>query len=113
MGVNNALCYVFKLREGVSSGKVEVGLKILYDNEALKGFSIGQVKEGVHIESSEVNREAIGWSQAVFATGTSIVNNTIDEIISLSQGKKLIFYGVTIAAAAYEFGYTRLCFESF
>jgi hypothetical protein len=79
----------------------------------MNSSNIGQVKDGVLIESYEANREAIGWGQAVFATGTSIVNNTIDEIISLSRGKKLIFYGVTIAAAAYEFGFTRVCFESF
>jgi len=40
-----------------------------------------------------------------------MVNDTIDEIVSFSQGRKLIFYGATIAAAAYEFGFTRLCFE--
>jgi len=78
----------------------------------LNSSNIGQIKDGVLIESFEANCEATNWSQAIFVTGTSIVNNTIDEIVSSSQGKKLIFYGVTIAAAAYKFGFTRLCFES-
>ena len=73
--------------------------------------NVGRVKRGVKIESHEVNREAIAWSDVVIATGSTIVNNTIDEIIELCKGKPLIFYGVTIASAAYEFGLKRLCFS--
>ncbi len=74
--------------------------------------NIGQVRRGVLIEPYERNREAINWSDIILATGSTIVNNTIDEIISLCRGKKLIFYGVTIASAAYEFSLKRLCFTS-
>jgi uncharacterized protein (DUF4213/DUF364 family) len=73
--------------------------------------NVGRVKRGVKIESYEVNREAMAWSDAVIATGSTIVNSTIDEIIELCKGKLLMFYGVTIASAAYEFGLKRLCFS--
>jgi len=73
--------------------------------------NVGRVKRGVKIEPYEANREAIAWSDMVLATGSTIVNNTIDEIIELCKGKPLIFYGVTIASAAYEFGLKRLCFS--
>lgn len=77
--------------------------------------NIGQVKRGVLIESCEKNKEAIEWSNMVIATGSTIVNGTIDEILRLcrEKKKKVIFYGVTIASASYEFGLKRLCFESF
>ena len=76
--------------------------------------NIGQVKRGVLIESYEGNKEAIKWSDIVVATGSTIVNGTIDEILRLCHEKKkrVIFYGVTIASATYEFGLERLCFES-
>jgi len=74
--------------------------------------NIGQVKRGVLIESYEMNAEAIAWSDVILATGSSIVNNSIDDILSLGKRKKLIFYGVTIASAVYEFNLERLCFES-
>jgi len=76
-------------------------------------FNVGQVKGGVMIESYEVNREAINWSDAILATGSTLVNGSIEEIVRLSRGKKLIFYGVTIASAAYELALPRLCFSSF
>jgi len=74
--------------------------------------NIGQVRRGVLIESYKTNAEAIAWSDVILATGSSIVNNSIDEILKLSVGKRLIFYGVTIASAAYEFNFERLCFTS-
>jgi hypothetical protein len=74
--------------------------------------NIGKKKEQVLIEPYTSNAEVIAWSDAVVATGSALVNNTIDEIIELRKGKQLVFYGVTIAAAAYEFNLERLCFES-
>jgi len=72
------------------------------------GRRIGKAVVEPHVR----NHELIEWSDALLVTGTTIVNDTIDEIISLSRGKKLYFYGVTIASAAYEFGLRRLCFTS-
>jgi hypothetical protein len=74
--------------------------------------NIGKTKEQILIEPYTSNAEVIAWSDAVVATGSTLVNNTIDEIIELGKGKQLFFYGVTIAAAACEFNLKRLCFES-
>ncbi len=74
--------------------------------------NIGKIVNGVEIEPHTSNLDVIRWSDIILATGTTIVNNTIDEIIEASKNKKLYFYGVTIAAAAYEFKLNRLCFES-
>ncbi|MEM2210519.1 MAG: DUF364 domain-containing protein [Nitrososphaerales archaeon] len=74
--------------------------------------NIGRVKLGILIEPYTLNQKVIAWSDAVIATGSTLVNNTIDNIIEWSKGKKLFFYGVTISAAAYEFNLTRLCFEA-
>lgn len=74
--------------------------------------NIGRTKDGFVIESYKSNRDAIAWSDAVVATGSTLDNNTIDDIVEWSRGKQLFFYGVTISAAAYEFGFNRLCFEA-
>lgn len=72
--------------------------------------NIGRIREGIVIEPYIVNQEVISWSDAVIVTGSTLVNNTIDNIIEWSKGKKLFFYGVTISAAAYEFDLMRFCF---
>jgi len=74
--------------------------------------NIGRSVNGVIIESHENNFDLIDWSDVVLVTGTTIVNNTIDEILNAGREKELYFYGVTIAAAAFEFKLNRLCFES-
>ena len=74
--------------------------------------NIVKMKERILIEPYTSNAEVIAWSDAVIATGSTLVNNTIDEIIEWGKGKQLFFYGVTIAAAACEFNLKRLCFES-
>lgn len=55
--------------------------------------NVGQVKRGVLIESYEKNKEAINWSDVVLVTGSTIVNNSIDEIIRLCSRKKVILKG--------------------
>ncbi|MCS7385259.1 MAG: DUF364 domain-containing protein [archaeon GB-1867-005] len=75
--------------------------------------NIGKNIDGqVVIEPHTNNYDVINWSDVILATGTIIVNNTIDKIIEAAKGKNLYFYGVTIAAAAKEFNLKRLCFES-
>mgnify|MGYP001626441101 CR=1 FL=1 len=74
--------------------------------------NIGQIRQGLLIEPYDSNKDAISWSDAVLATGSTIVNNSIDDIVMLSKGKRLFFYGVTIASASYEFNFERLCFAS-
>jgi len=89
-------------------------------SKALKNFrvtdmdpdNIARTKGGKLIEPYTSNQEAISWSDAVLATGSTLGNNTIDDIIEWSKEKELFFYGVTISAAAYEFDLRRLCFQA-
>lgn len=74
--------------------------------------NIGKVVEGMRIEPHTDNEEAIKWSDVVLSTGSTLVNGTMEDIIRAGNGKKVIFFGVTVAAAAYEFGFDRLCFEA-
>lgn len=74
--------------------------------------NIGRNYYGIVIESYQKNQEVISWSDLVLATGSTIVNNTIQDILRWSKGKPIYFYGVTIAALAYEFNLNRLCFNS-
>lgn len=75
-------------------------------------LNIGRVVDGVTIEPHTNNEEAISWSDIVLITGSTLVNGTIDGIMRSCRGKSLVFFGVTLAAAAYEFGFDRLCFEA-
>lgn len=59
---------------------------------------IGSEVGGVVIEPPESTSDAIQWSDLIFATGSTIVNGTITTF--LHQAKPVIFYGVTISAAA-------------
>jgi len=74
--------------------------------------NIGKEYHGVVIEPYTNNLEAIKWGDVVLATGSTLVNNTIREIIESAKNKPLYFYGITIAAFSHEFGFKRLCFES-
>jgi len=74
--------------------------------------NVGALGRPVEIEPYVNNSAAVKWSDVVLATGSSLVNGTIDEIVRQSDGKTLIFFGVTVAAAAYEFGFERLCYSS-
>lgn len=69
--------------------------------------NIGSEKFGVVIEDSERTDDAIKWCDTVLATGSTIVNGTIDRFIN--AGKPCIFYGVTISAAAKILGLKTYC----
>lgn len=53
----------------------------------------------------------VEWSEIGLATGSSIVNGTIDEIIRCfeNEEKPLVFFGNTISGAAALLGLDRLC----
>ncbi len=74
--------------------------------------NVGKVIGGIEIESHVHNADAIARSDLILATGSTLVNGTLEDIVDSSKGKKLVFFGVTLAAAAYEFGFDRLCFEA-
>jgi hypothetical protein len=60
--------------------------------------NIGKIKSGIEIEPPSMMLDAAAWCDTVFATGSTVVNGTISEVIDLQ--KPVIFYGVTISAAA-------------
>lgn len=69
--------------------------------------NIGRTVAGVTIESPEQTDIAVQWCDLVFATGSTIVNGSINRFLSLE--KPVIFYGVTIAAAAVILNLRRYC----
>ena len=76
----------------------------------------GQSKSGVPIiwSDEESLKEMFSSVQAVLATGSTIVNGTLPDILSLSEKFKVpvSFYGTTIAGAAYLMGLNRICYNA-
>ncbi|MGQ4832585.1 MAG: Rossmann-like domain-containing protein [Candidatus Asgardarchaeia archaeon] len=74
--------------------------------------NIGKKKYGILIENgNKITEEIIEWADIVLATGSCVVNGTIDDILTYSKkhDKEVIFYGVTIAGAAYLLNLNRWC----
>lgn len=71
--------------------------------------NIGTEKFGVTIEGPEATEEAIEWSHMILATGSTLVNGSLPTF--LRRGRPVIFYGVTIAAAAQILKLDRFCFK--
>jgi len=69
---------------------------------------IGTTQCGVRIEDGEkAMRAVLDWCELIIATGSTLVNGTIGNF--LNTGKPVIFYGTTIAGAAYLLGLKRYC----
>ena len=68
--------------------------------------NIGARKFGVYIEGPDATDEARGWADLLLVTGTTLVNGTIGQFLG---GRPVIFYGTTIAGAAYLMGWERFC----
>ena len=60
--------------------------------------NIGSDAFDVVIEPPERTHDAIKWCDLIFATGSTVVSGTITDF--LIQDKPVLFYGVTISAAA-------------
>ncbi len=60
--------------------------------------NIGSKKFNTIIEPPEKTRDAINWCNLIFATGSTLINGTITDFININ--KPVVFYGVTISAAA-------------
>ncbi|RLC49434.1 MAG: hypothetical protein DRZ79_06005 [Candidatus Cloacimonadota bacterium] len=71
--------------------------------------NIGKTKFGVTIESAERTEEFIEWCDMIFVTGSTVVNGTITKF--LNAKKPVIFYGVTISAAAKILHLDSYCFN--
>ena len=68
--------------------------------------NIGKKFNNILIESPESTRMALKWADIYLVTGTSLVNGTINNFLG---NKPVIFYGTTIAGAAYLMGWERFC----
>ena len=58
-------------------------------------------------------KKLIKWCDLVLVTGSTIINNTFDEIReeAILQGKRLIIFGVTGAGISVLLGLERVCFQ--
>jgi hypothetical protein len=74
--------------------------------------NIGEWKSGIEVLNGETDlSRLVDWCEVGLATGSSIVNGTIDEILSRFKdaGKPLIFYGNTISGTAALLDLERIC----
>ena len=68
--------------------------------------NLGQEKYGVMIEHADRTREVIEWGDVVFATGSTLVNNTYRSVIG---DRPLVFYGVTVSGISHLTGCPQYC----
>jgi len=68
--------------------------------------NIGAEKRGVRIEGGDVQEDVIAWADLLLVTGTTLVNDTIEDFF---REKPVLFYGTTIAGAAALMGWDRFC----
>ena len=68
--------------------------------------NIDNRKYGVVIESPEATEATVAWADLLVVTGTTLVNGTLPAFLG---DKPVIFYGTTIAGAAYLMGWARFC----
>ena len=68
--------------------------------------NIGTVRGKVLIEGPESTAEAIDWADLLLVTGTTLVNDTIDQFLG---SKPVLFFGTTIAGAAHLMNWARIC----
>ena len=73
----------------------------------LDNDEIGKNINGVLVEDEESTDKNVEWADLLWITGTTVVNNTIEQF--LSREKNRIFYGTTIAGTAYLLKLKRFC----
>ena len=69
--------------------------------------NIGREKFGVLIHSPEKAQENLSWCDVALVTGTTIVNNTIDQF---RISKPVVYYGITISGVAKLLGLNHFCY---
>jgi uncharacterized protein (DUF4213/DUF364 family) len=69
--------------------------------------NINTPKFGVTVQSPSKAAEHLDWCDLIVATGSTIVNGTINEFLT---GRPVIFYGVTISGAAKLMGWDNFCY---
>jgi hypothetical protein len=70
--------------------------------------NIGTEKFGCTIHGPQMTEENLEWCDVALVTGTTIVNNTIDQFVI---SKPVIYYGVTISGAAKLLGLNNFCYS--
>ncbi len=73
----------------------------------LDADNLGKERSGVLIQGPEKMEEGIAWCSLILATGSTLVNGTLP--FFLEAKKPVVFYGVTISAAAVILGLDRFC----
>ena len=71
----------------------------------------GKIRFGVRVQDGMNSSQIFKDCQIVFITGSTLVNSTIDHLMdeASSNGNRAVFYGTTIAGAAYLLGLERWC----
>ena len=67
---------------------------------------IDTIKSGVKVEDSGAYKEIVKWADLILATGTTLVNDTIDNFTGYVP---IIFYGITISGTAKLLNLTHFC----
>jgi uncharacterized protein (DUF4213/DUF364 family) len=67
---------------------------------------IGTVQSGIVVEDSEVYRDIESWADLLLVTGTTLVNDTID---NFTGDAPIVFYGITISGAAQLLNLNHFC----
>ena len=70
--------------------------------------NIGVPKCGVCVDGPDRFPDNAQWADVIFATGSTVVNGTVDDIID--TGRNTYFYGVTIAGIAHLLGLKHFCY---
>ncbi|MEA1961191.1 MAG: DUF364 domain-containing protein [Bacillota bacterium] len=70
--------------------------------------NIGQMKSGVEVEGFEHTDEVLEWCDLIVATGSTVVNATINRYVG---AKPAIFFGTTGAGAAHLMNLERWCYK--
>jgi uncharacterized protein (DUF4213/DUF364 family) len=68
--------------------------------------NIGALKSGVVIEDSGAYKDILKWADLILATGTTLVNDTVDNFIGEVP---VVFYGITITGAATLLDLNHFC----
>jgi len=68
--------------------------------------NIGKNKSGMQVEGYEATEEVLKWCDLIVATGSTVVNSTIN---NYCKEKPALFFGTTGAAACHLMGLKRFC----
>jgi hypothetical protein len=68
--------------------------------------NIGTIKSGLMVEDSEVYGDIKNWADLLLVTGTTLVNDTID---NFTGDVPIVFYGITISGAAKLLDLNHFC----